>query len=145
VVIGRTPLIWHAAVMKWIIRIVLALAANGILFLIAATLFDKFSLSFTGWIIGTVLFTVFTVLLRGVAMALARRYASGATFVGGLVLTWAALLLTDLFTSRSNFVLEGVGTWIFTIIIVWIGTVIYDQVDDKLIEAVSDRTGKRAA
>lgn len=131
--------------MKWIIRVVLALAANGLLFLIAALLFDKFSLSFTGWIIGTALFTVFTVLLRGVMASLARKYASGATFVGGLVLTWGALLLTDLFTSQGNFVLEGIGTWIYTILIVWIGTVIYDQVDDRLIDAVAGRTGKRKA
>ncbi|RIJ79202.1 hypothetical protein D1871_00340 [Nakamurella silvestris] len=123
--------------MKWIIRVALALAANGLLFMIAAILFDKFSLSFTGWIIGTILFTVFTVLLRGVMSALARKYASGATFLGGLVLTWVALLLTDLFTSSKNFVLEGVGTWIFVTLIVWVGTVIYDQVDDKLIDAVA--------
>lgn len=129
--------------MKWVIRIVLAVIANGILFLLAAALFDKFSLSFTGWIIGTVLFTVFTVALRGVMASLARKYASGATFVGGLVLTWVALLLTDLFTSGDKFSLEGLGTWIFTIIIVWVGTVIYDQVDDRLIDAVSGQVGKR--
>jgi len=131
--------------MKWNIRAVLALAANGVLFLIAALVFDKFSLSFTGWIIGTVLFTVFTVLLRGAATSLARKYASGATFLGGLVLTWVALILTDLFTSGDNFSLRGVGTWIFTVIIVWIGTVIYDQVDDKLIDAVNDRIRDRKA
>jgi len=131
--------------MKWIIRVILALAANGILFMVAALLFDKFSLSFTGWIIGTVLFTVFTVLLRGVMAALVRKYASGATFVGGLLLTWVALLLTDIFTNSSNFVLEGVGTWIFVTIIVWVGTIIYDQVDDKLIDAVSSNVGKRMA
>lgn len=131
--------------MKWIIRIALAVAANGLLFLIAAVLFDKFSLSFTGWIIGTVLFTVFTVVLRGVMASLVRKYASGATFVGGLLLTAVALLLTDLLTSRDKFDLEGAGTWLFTIIIVWIGTVIYDQVDDRLIDAVSSRGGKHGA
>lgn len=131
--------------MKWIIRIVLAAVANGILFLVAALLFDKFSLSFTGWIIGTVLFTVFTVALRGVMASLIRKYASGATFVGGLVLTWVALLLTDLFTSSDKFDLEGVGTWIFTIIIVWVGTIIYDQVDDRLIDAVSGQVNKHTS
>ncbi len=129
------------ASMKWLTRIVLAAIAHGLLFLLAAILFDKFRLSFTGWIIGAVLFTVFTVLLRGVAASLARKYASGATFVGGLALTWVGLLLTDVFTDRSNFDLEGLGTWIGTILIVWIGTVIYDQVDDRLIDAVQGRVG----
>jgi len=131
--------------MKWIIRVALALAANGLLFMLAAILFDKFSLSFTGWIIGTILFTVFTVLLRGVMASLVRKYASSATFLGGLLLTWVALLLTDLFTNERNFYLEGVGTWIFVTLIVWVGTVIYDQVDDKLIDAVSGTSARRAA
>ncbi|WP_157987845.1 hypothetical protein [Jiangella endophytica] len=131
--------------MKWGIRLVLAAAANGVLFMIAAVLFDKFSLSFTGWLIGTVLFTVFTMLLRGVMASLARKYASSATFVGGIALTWVGLLLTDLFTERKNFDLEGVGTWIFVTLIVWVGTVIYDQVDDRLIDAVHGRTKGRPA
>lgn len=125
--------------MKWITRIVFAFAANGILFTLAAMLFDKFNLSFMGWLIGTALFTVFTVLLRGVMASLARKYASGATFLGGLVLVWVALLLTDLFTSKTDFVLEGAGTWIYTILIVWVGTVLYDQVDDRLIDAVTSK------
>lgn len=123
--------------MKWLTRVGLALVANGVLFMIAAILFDKFNLSFTGWIIGTLFFTVFTVLLRGVMSALARKYASGATFLGGLALVWVALLLTDIFTSRSSFELEGLGTWIYTIVIVWAGTIVYDQVDDRLLDAVS--------
>jgi hypothetical protein len=126
--------------MKWGIRLVLAAAAHGVLFMVAAALFDKFNLSFTGWLIGTALFTVFTMLLRGVMSALARKYASSATFLGGLVLTWVGLLLTDLFTPRDDFYLEGSGTWIFVTLIVWAGTVLYDQIDDRLIDAVHARS-----
>jgi len=122
--------------MKWIQRVLLAVAVNGILLAVAALLFDEFELSFTGWIIGAALFTVFTVALRGVAASLARKYASGATFVGGLVLTWVGLLLTDVFTDSDRFDLEGARTWILTTLIVWVGTVIYDQVDDRLIESL---------
>lgn len=139
---GRTC---QSVVMKWLTRIALALAANGILFLIAAVVFDRFNLSFGGWLIGTLLFTVFTVLLRRIMSSLARKYASGATFVGGLALVWVALLLTDLFTSRGNFELEGLGTWIYTILIVWVGTVLYDQVDDRLLDAVSGKGTKHPA
>ncbi|PZF81250.1 hypothetical protein [Jiangella anatolica] len=128
--------------MKWGIRLVLAAAANGLLLMLAAALFDKFSLSFTGWLIGTILFTVFTMLLRGTMASLARKYASGATFLGGLVLTWVGLLLTDLFTGRSAFYLEGFGTWIFVTLIVWAGTVLYDQVDDHIIDAVKPGRSK---
>lgn len=127
----------------WITRTALAVAANGVLLWIAALLFDKFQLDFFGWLIGTVLFTVFTVALRGIATSLASKYASGFTWVGGLVLTWVGLLLTDILTSGSRFFLEGFGTWIMATIIVWIGTVIYDQVDERLISTVQGRLDKR--
>ncbi|MBB5785796.1 hypothetical protein [Jiangella mangrovi] len=131
--------------MKWAFRLVLAAAAHGVLFMVAALLFDKFSLSFTGWLIGTLLFTLFTMLLRGIMASLARKYASSATFLGGLALTWVGLLLTDLFTPREDFDLEGVGTWISVTLIVWVGTVLYDQVDDRLIDAVHARSKGRPA
>jgi hypothetical protein len=128
--------------MKWIVRLGLAAAANGLLLLLAAVLFDKFQLSFAGWIVATVLFTVLTMALRGVMSAIAGKYASGATFLGGLATTWVALLVTDLLTSRGKFDLEGFGTWIWTILIVWVGTLIYDQVDDRLIDAVRGSSTK---
>ncbi len=125
--------------MTWLVRLVLALAAHGVLLMIAALLLDKFSLTFVGWIIGTVLFTVFTMLLRGVMTALARKYVSAATFLGGVALVWVGLLLTELVTSSAQFSIEGVGTWIYATLIVWLGTVIYGLVDDRLIAAVSNR------
>lgn len=131
--------------MKWVIRLVLAVAAHGVLFMVAALLLDEFSLSFTGWLVGTLLFTVFTMLLRGVMAALARKYASSATFLGGLALIWVGLLLTELFTPREAFDLEGVSTWIFVTLIVWVGTVLYDLVDDRLIGAVHTRSKKGRA
>lgn len=127
----------------WITRTALAAAANGVLLLIAAILFDRFELDFLGWIIGTVLFTVFTVALRGIATSLASKYASGFTWVGGLVLTWLGLLLTDLLTSADHFSIEKFWTWFWATIIVWIGTIIYDQVDDKLIATVQGGLDKR--
>lgn len=120
----------------------LAVAAHGVLFAIATLLFDSFNLTFVGWLVGTVLFTVFTMLLRGVMASLARKYASSATFLGGLALVFVGLLLTDLMTSSDQFSIEGLATWIYATLIVWIGTVIYDLVDDRLIDAVKSRGGK---
>jgi hypothetical protein len=56
--------------------------------------------------------------------------------VGGLALTRVGLLLTGLVTDSDRFDLEGVQTWIVTTLIVWAGTVIYDQVDDRLIDSL---------
>lgn len=128
--------------MKWLIRLLLALAAHGVLLMIAAVLLDQFRLTFVGWIVGTVLFTVFTMVLRRTMTALARKYASAATFLGGVALVWIGLLLTDLVTSSDQFSIEGVGTWIYATLIVWLGTVIYNLVDDRLIDAVRRRGSK---
>lgn len=130
--------------MKWLIRLLLAAAVHGVLFLVAALLFERFSLSFTGWLVGTLLFTLFTMLLRGVMASLARRYASSATFLGGLALTFVGLVLTNIFTPSEDFSLSGAGTWVFVTLIVWVGTVIYDQVDDRLIDAVRPGSRKKA-
>lgn len=115
-------------------RLALAAGANGLLLLLAAVLFDKFELSFIGWLIAAVLFTVLTLLLGGVMDALAGKYAAQATFLGGLATTWVALLITDQLTERKNFDLEGLGTWVLTVLIVWLGTVVYGLVDDRVVK-----------
>ncbi len=114
-------------------QLALAAGANGALLLLAAFLFDKFELSFVGWLIAAALFTVLTMVLGGVMDAIAGKYATQATFLGGLATTWAALLITDQLTKRKNFDLEGLGTWVFTVLIVWAGTLVYGLLDGRVI------------
>ena len=125
---------------KWIIRVVLAFAANGLLIAVAAAIFDKFAMTFTGWILATIVFTVITVALRGIATKIAAQYASQATWVGGLVLTFLALWVVDQISDEVY--LEGGLTWILSTVIIWIGTVIYDRVDDKLVDEVGKAMGR---
>jgi len=125
---------------KWMIRLGLAAVANGLLLLLAAILFDTFQIGFFGWFVATALFTALTMALRGAMTSVAGKFASGATWVGGLLTTWVALLVTDLLTNRSKFDLEGFRTWILTILIVWVGTIVYDLVDERLIESVHSRS-----
>ena len=118
----------------WIVRVVLAAAANAITLLIAAALFDKITINAVTFIIAVAIFTVAALVVKPVAERLAGRYASGVTWVAGLATTYLALLITDIFSSGLS--IEGIGTWIMGTVVVWLGTLVYDIVDDKLIATV---------
>jgi len=125
---------------KWIIRIALAVIANGVLIAVAALIFDKFAMTFGGWILATAVMSIFTIGLKGLATRLASQYASQATWVGGLVLVFLALFLTDALFDEVY--LEGGLTWILSTLIIWAGTVLYDRVDDKLADEVGKALGR---
>lgn len=125
---------------KWIVRVGLAAAANGLLLLLAAVLFDQFGLNFGGWLLGTIIFTAFTVGLRGMATKYANQYASQATWVGGLILTLLGLLVIDILL-RGVYI-EGGLTWILSTLIIWAGTLVYDRYDDYLAKQVEGRLGR---
>jgi uncharacterized membrane protein YvlD (DUF360 family) len=128
----------------WILRVVLAAAANAIMLLVAAALFDKITINAVTFLIAVVIFTAAALVVKPVAERLAGEYASGVTWVAGLVTTYLALLITDILSSGLS--IEGIGTWIMGTIVVWIGTLIYDIVDDKLIASVGSRfAGPRPA
>jgi uncharacterized membrane protein YvlD (DUF360 family) len=118
----------------WIVRVVLAAAANALTLLIAAALFDKISINAVTFIIAVAIFTAAALLVKPVAERLAGQYASGVTWVAGLVTTYLALLVTDIFSDGLS--IEGIGTWIMGTVVVWLGTLVYDLVDDKLIATV---------
>jgi putative membrane protein len=151
----------------WIVRVVLAAAANAITLLIAAALFDKIEINAVTFLIAVAIFTVAALVVKPIAERLAGRYVRagartthggsrrqageevkgrgasgvapagatrGVTWVAGLVTTYLALLITDIFSDGLS--IEGVGTWIMGTVVVWLGTLLYDVVDDKLIASV---------
>jgi uncharacterized membrane protein YvlD (DUF360 family) len=128
----------------WIVRVVLAAAANAITLLIAAALFDKIEIDAVTFIIAVAIFTAAALVVKPLAERMAGRYASGVTWVAGLATTFLALLITDIFSSGLS--IEGIGTWIMGTVVVWLGTLVYDIVDDKLIASVGSHfAGPRAA
>ena len=128
----------------WILRVLLAAAANAITLLVAAALFDKISINAVTFVIAVAIFTVAAIVVKPVAERLAGRYASGVTWVAGLVTTYVALLITDIFSSGLS--IEGVFTWIAGTVVVWLGMLLYDVVDDKVIAGVGGHfAGPRTA
>ncbi len=127
----------------WIVRTVLAAAANAVTLLIAAALFDKISINAVTFIVAVVIFTVAALAVKPLAERLAGQYASGVTWVAGLVTTYLALLVTDILSDGLE--IEGIGTWIMGTVVVWLGTLVYDLVDDKLIASVGSHFGPQQA
>lgn len=99
--------------------------------MLCAWLFDRFNITW-GWLIAAiVLFTVLTVTLRSIVVNTVNRFTRGYTIVGGLVLTALALVLTDWVVPASGFEIEGWGTWIGVIAIVWAAGIAYGEVDHQ--------------
>jgi hypothetical protein len=109
--------------------VAISAAANAAALAVAAWIFDRFNIRFGWFIVAVVLFTVLTVVLRGVVISTVNRFARGYTIAGGLVLTWLGLLLTDLVVPASGFAIEGVGTWIGVTLIVWAAGIAFGEVD----------------
>ncbi|MEV7397251.1 hypothetical protein [Aeromicrobium sp. NPDC092404] len=109
--------------------VAISAAANAAALALAAWIFDRFTIELWWFVLAVVLFTALTVVLRGVVVSTVNRFARGYTIAGGLALTWLGLLLTDLVFPASGFGIEGVGTWIGVILIVWAAGIAFGEVD----------------
>jgi hypothetical protein len=110
--------------------VAIAAAANALSLGLAAWVFDGFDIRFAWFVVAVVLFTVLTVVLRGVVVGTVNRYARGYTIAGGLVLSFLVLLLTEVAVPEDGFSIDGWGTWIGVTLIVWAAGVAFGEVDD---------------
>lgn len=111
--------------------VAISLAANAASLALAAWIFDQFNIRFDWYVVAVVLVTMLTVALREVVTGTVNRFVRGYTILGGLVLTWLVLSLTDLLVPHSGFEIDGWGTWIGVTLIVWAAGIAYGEVDKK--------------
>ncbi|NRQ49882.1 phage holin family protein [Aeromicrobium stalagmiti] len=111
--------------------IAISAAANAVSLGFAAWIFDRFDIRFGWFLVAVVLFTALTVLLRGIVVNTVNRFARGYTILGGLVLTFLGLLLTEVVVPESGFFIDGWGTWLGVTLIVWAAGVAYGEVDSS--------------
>lgn len=109
--------------------VAISAAANAASLAFAAFIFDQFNIRLGWFLVAIVLFTILTVALRGVVVNTVNRFARGYTIIGGLVLTFLGLLLTEVVVPESGFYIDGWGTWIGVTLIVWAAGVAYGEVD----------------
>ncbi len=107
---------------RTLIRLGLTLAGNALGLWIASMLLDKMSLSASGFIIAVVIFTVLTIVLQPLITKMAMKNAEALQGSSALVSTFAALVITALVSDSLN--IDGVTTWIFATVIVWLITMV---------------------
>ncbi len=95
----------------------------------AALVLRQFTIKLGWFVFAVVLFTVLTVLLRGVVLTTVSRFTRAYTIVGGLVLTYVALVVADAVTPEGGFSIHGYGTWTGVTLLVWAAGIAYGEVD----------------
>jgi hypothetical protein len=111
------------------LSLALSAIAYGIALTVAAWLFDSFRVEPLWLVVAVVLYMALTVALRRLVLATVDRFVRGYTIIGGLVLTFVALWLTDFLVPRNGFDIEGGWTWIGVTAIVWAAGLAYGEAD----------------
>ena len=101
----------------------------GFAMTLAAWLFDGFRVELWWLIASVAIFIVLTVALRRFLHSSVNRFVRGYTILGGLLMTFVALWLTDLLVPRGGFDIEGGWTWAGVTALVWAAGVAYGEAD----------------
>ncbi|HKY58083.1 MAG TPA: hypothetical protein VJL80_08610 [Aeromicrobium sp.] len=113
------------------LSLALSAVAYGAALTFAAWLFRGFRVEL-GWLVAAVvLFMLLTVALRRIILSTVDRIARGYTLIGGLVLTFVALTLTDWLVPGDGFDIDGGSTWFGVTAIVWAAGVAFGEADSK--------------
>ena len=113
------------------LSLALSAVAYGAALALAAWLFDGFRAEPWWLIAAVVLFTVLTVALRRIVVSTVDRFVRGYTILGGLVLTFVALVLTDWLVPRAGFDIDGGVAWVGVTWLVWTAGVAFGEADSK--------------
>jgi uncharacterized membrane protein YvlD (DUF360 family) len=107
---------------RFLVRIVVAVAANAVGLLVAAAVLDGMHVNASSFIVAVVIFTVVFAFMQPFLVSQLRRRASAALGGVALIATLISLIVTDLVS--DGFTIDGVGTWIAAMVIVWIASLL---------------------
>lgn len=105
----------------FLIRTGIFLGSSAIGLWVTSLLVDGFHLTFGGFLIAVVVFTAAQAILSPFIFKMANRYASAFMGGVGLVSTFVALLIATMFSGGLT-ISGGVGTWIASVVLVWLIT-----------------------
>jgi uncharacterized membrane protein YvlD (DUF360 family) len=109
-------------VIRLLVRVAVAVAANAIGLIVAAALLDGVHLNGAAFVVAVVIFTVVFALMHPFLLVQMRR-GRGLAFVGAALLaTLIALIVADLLS--DGLTIEGVGTWIAATVIIWLAALL---------------------
>lgn len=111
------------------LSLLLSAVAYGVALTLAAWLFHDFRVE-PVWLIAAVLiFMALSVALRRVLVSSVDRYVRSYTIIGGVVLTFVELWLTDLLVPAGGFDIDGGSTWFGVSALVWAAGVAFGEAD----------------
>ena len=107
---------------RFLVRTLVAVAANAIGLIVAAIVLDGVHLNFASFVVAVVIFTIVFAVLQPFLAVQLRRLGNGAIGATALIATLVSLLLTDLLSDGLE--IDGVGTWIAAAVIVWLAALV---------------------
>jgi uncharacterized membrane protein YvlD (DUF360 family) len=109
-------------VIRLLVRLAVAVAANAVGLIVAAALLDGVHLNGAAFVVAVVIFTVVFALMHPFLLVQMRR-GRGLAFVGAALLaTLIALIAADVLS--DGLTIEGAGTWIAATVIVWLAALL---------------------
>ena len=113
---------YSRGVIRLLVRTAIALVANAVGLIVAATLLDGMSLDVTGFVTAVVVYTVVFALMQPFLFSTFRRAA--APVLGGvaLIATLVSLIVATLVTDGLS--ISGIGTWIAATVVVWLASIL---------------------
>jgi hypothetical protein len=107
---------------RFLISIVINLAAAAVGLIVASLVLDDFTITASGFLTTVVVFGVLQGVLGPFIARTAHRNAPALMGGIGLVTTFVALLITEVATDGLS--IEGAQTWILATLIVWLASLI---------------------
>lgn len=111
------------------LSLAMSAVAYGVALTLAALLLDGFRAELLWLIVAVIVFMVLTVALRRIVLNTVDRFVRGYTIIGGLVLTFVALTLTDVLVPGGGFDIDGGWTWAGVTALVWAAGVAFGEAD----------------
>jgi uncharacterized membrane protein YvlD (DUF360 family) len=108
------------AMIRAIIRLGLSILGNAIGLIVADVVLDGFSLTFSGFIVAVIVFSIAAAILESLLSRAAERRARALRGGTALVSTFLALVVTELVSSGLS--ISGADTWLWATLIIWLVT-----------------------
>jgi uncharacterized membrane protein YvlD (DUF360 family) len=105
---------------RFLIRVGIALLGAAIGFIVAAAVLDDMTLDGAAFLIAIVIFAVLTAVLEPLIEQIGDEHLSIIAMFSSLITTFLALLITELVSDGLN--ITGVSTWVLATLIVWAST-----------------------
>ena len=116
--------------MNYAQRAGLMLASSAVALILAALIFDRFSIGVVSFPIAVIVFTLVSLVAKPIVASLVNQHAREIYWGVGLVTTYVTLLVTDLISNGIQ--IEGFFTWVASTGLIWVALLLGDLAADTM-------------